>query len=128
MKRFLQGFAAGLAVLVVFGMVATAASGSRADPSDVPTPTVAPPTPSDEPSESAPETGKPEAKDEAATDDASGSHDFTACEGLTGLDNAICRHTALLEVTPKNTGLTNALAHLQANTDRHASSRSHAGS
>jgi hypothetical protein len=128
MKRFLQGFAAGSAVLVVLGMVATAASGSRADPSDVPTPTVAPSTPSEEPSESeAPETEKPEAKGEA-TDRPSGSPDFSACDGLTGLNNATCRHTALLKLQPANTGLANAMSRLQANADRHATPPSHAGS
>ena len=38
--------------------------------------------------------------------------DFTACEGLTGLDNAICRHEALLVVHPDNQGLQNSLTHL----------------
>ena len=38
--------------------------------------------------------------------------DFTACEGLTGLENAICRHEALLEVHPDNQGLKNSLTHL----------------
>jgi len=38
--------------------------------------------------------------------------DFTACHGLTGLDNAICRHEALLEVHPDNQGLQNSLTHL----------------
>jgi hypothetical protein len=38
--------------------------------------------------------------------------DFTACEGLTGLDNAICRHEALLVVHPDNRGLQNSLTHL----------------
>jgi hypothetical protein len=39
--------------------------------------------------------------------------DFSACKGLTGLDNAICRHEALLVVQPDNQGLQNSLAHLQ---------------
>jgi hypothetical protein len=39
--------------------------------------------------------------------------DFTACEGLTGLDNAICRLEALLAVHPDNQGLQNSLTHLQ---------------
>ena len=39
--------------------------------------------------------------------------DFSACDGLTGLDNAICRHEALLVVQPDNQGLQNSLAHLQ---------------
>lgn len=38
--------------------------------------------------------------------------DFTACEGLTGLDNAICRHEALLAIHPDNQGLQNSLTHL----------------
>lgn len=43
----------------------------------------------------------------------SGGADFTACKGLTGLDNAICRHEALLVVHPDNHGLQNSLTHLQ---------------
>jgi hypothetical protein len=39
--------------------------------------------------------------------------DFTACESLTGLDNAICRLEALLAVHPDNQGLQNSLTHLQ---------------
>jgi hypothetical protein len=38
--------------------------------------------------------------------------DLRACEGLTGLDSAICRHEALLEVHPDNQGLQNSLTHL----------------
>jgi hypothetical protein len=38
--------------------------------------------------------------------------DFTACEGLIGLDNAICRHEALLVVHPDNQGLQTSLTHL----------------
>jgi hypothetical protein len=38
--------------------------------------------------------------------------DFAACEGLTGLDIAICRHEALLVVHPDNQGLQNSLTHL----------------
>ena len=45
---------------------------------------------------------------------------FSACGGLTGLDNAICRHEALLKVKPDNPGLANSLAHLQANLAAHA--------
>jgi hypothetical protein len=124
-KSFVHGFAGMLAAVVLIGAIATAASGSRADPSDPSSLVTASSSPTAESGESAaPETERPEAKSE----DRPGEHDFTACEGLTGLDNAICRHTALLEVTPKNTGLTNALAHLQANVDRHAAPRSHAGS
>jgi hypothetical protein len=60
------------------------------------------------------ETEAPEA--EATTSDETGTApDFAACVGRTGLDNAICRHEALLKVKPDNPGLTNSLAHLQAN-------------
>ncbi len=45
--------------------------------------------------------------------------DFTACEGLTGLDNAICRHEALLVVHPDNPSLQNSLTHLQENKASH---------
>jgi hypothetical protein len=39
--------------------------------------------------------------------------DFTACEGLTGLEKAVCRLEALLVVHPDNHGLQNSLTHLQ---------------
>ena len=47
--------------------------------------------------------------------------DFTACEGLTALDNAICRHKALLEVHPDNQGLQNSLTHLLETKAEHES-------
>jgi hypothetical protein len=50
----------------------------------------------------------------------SGSPNFSGCVGGTGLDNAICRHEALLKVKPDNPGLANSLAHLQANLAAHA--------
>jgi hypothetical protein len=54
--------------------------------------------------------------------------DFTACEGLTGLDNAICRHEALLVVHPDNPGLQHSLTHLQENKAQHeAKAGSHDG-
>jgi hypothetical protein len=102
-----------LAVLVVAGTIASAATGgvlgkptssTSAGVSDSPEPT---------------ETEAPEA--EATTSDEAGTApDFSACVGLTGLDNAICRHGALLQVKPDNPGLTNSLAHLQANAAAHA--------
>jgi hypothetical protein len=53
---------------------------------------------------------------DAETSDQTGTAPvFSACAGRTGLDNAICRHDALLKVKPENPGLTNSLAHLQAN-------------
>ena len=51
---------------------------------------------------------EPAEKDEPPSDGA----DFTACESLTGLDNAICRLEALLVVHPDNQGLQNSLTHL----------------
>ncbi|HEY2965079.1 MAG TPA: hypothetical protein VGJ99_02235 [Actinomycetota bacterium] len=44
---------------------------------------------------------------------------FTACEGMTNLDNAICRHEALLVVHPDNHGLQNSLTHLHENKAEH---------
>jgi hypothetical protein len=46
--------------------------------------------------------------------------DFSSCVGLTGLENAICRHEMLLALNPDNPGLANSLAHLQANLAKHA--------
>jgi hypothetical protein len=98
------------AVLIVGGTIASAAAGGvhgkpTPSPSVSDTETEAP-----EPTETeAPEAG-------ATTSDKSGTApDFSACGGLTGLDNAICRHEALLKIKPDNPGLTNSLAHLQAN-------------
>ena len=98
------------AVLIVGGTIASAATGGvygkpTPSPSVSDTETEAP-----EPTE----TEAPEA--EAKTSDKAGTApNFSACDGLTGLDNAICRHEALLKVKPDNPGLTNSLAHLQAN-------------
>jgi hypothetical protein len=95
------------AVLVVAGTIAGAATGGVHGKPTSPghTETEAPgPT----------ENEAPEA--EETTSDKSGTApDFSACDGRTGLDNAICRHDALLKVKPDNPGLTNSLAHLQAN-------------
>jgi hypothetical protein len=98
------------ALLIVAGTIASAATGGvhgkpTPSPSVADTETVAP-----EPTE----TEAPEA--EATTSDKTGTApNFSACDGRTGLDNAICRHEALLKVKPDNPGLTNSLAHLQAN-------------
>jgi hypothetical protein len=100
------------AVLVVAGTIASAATGGVHGKPTSPghTETEAP-----EPTENE----APEA--EATTSGKSGTApDFSACGGLTGLDNAICRHDALLKVKPDNPGLTNSLAHLQANLAAHA--------
>jgi hypothetical protein len=55
----------------------------------------------------------------------SGGPDFTACEGLTGLDNAVCRHEALLAVHPDNHGLQSSLAHLQELKAEHEAKADH---
>jgi hypothetical protein len=54
--------------------------------------------------------------------------DFTVCEGLTGLDNAICRLEALLVVHPDDWGLQNALTRLLENKAEHqANTHGHDG-
>ena len=57
----------------------------------------------------------------------SGGADFTACEGLTGLDNAICRHEALLVVHPDSHGLQNSLTHLQNKAEHEAKGQGSGG-
>jgi hypothetical protein len=102
-------------VLIAAGTIASAATGGVHGK----------PTPS--PSVSGTETEAPEPTEseapeaEATTPDKTGTApNFSACDGLTGLDNAICRHEALLKVKPDNPGLTNSLGHLQANAAAHA--------
>jgi pyruvate/2-oxoglutarate dehydrogenase complex dihydrolipoamide acyltransferase (E2) component len=99
-----------IAVLIVGGTIASAATGGvhgkpTPSPSVADTETEAP-----EPTE----TEAPEAE-ETTSEESGTAPDFSACDGRTGLDNAICRHDALLKVKPDNPGLTNSLAHLQAN-------------
>jgi hypothetical protein len=100
------------AVLIVGTLANAATGGVHGKPTPSP-----PPAASESPEPT--ETEAPEA--EVTTSDKSGTApDFSACEGRTGLDNAICRHDALLKVKPDNPGLTNSLAHLQANLAAHA--------
>jgi hypothetical protein len=96
------------AVLIVGGTIASAATGGF---HGKPTPT--PPAAVSE----SPEPTETEApNNEATTSDETGTApNFSACVGLTGLDNAICRHETLLKVKADNPGLTNSLGHLQAN-------------
>jgi hypothetical protein len=65
-----------------------------------------------------------EEEEEAAdpVETSSDGADFSACEGLTGLDNAICRHQALLVVHPDNRGLRYSLGQLQENRAEHEGS------
>jgi hypothetical protein len=101
------------AVLIVAGTIANAATGGvKGKPTPSPTAAV---SESPEPTE----TEAPEAE-ETTSDETGTAPDFSACVGVTGLDNAICRHEALLKAKPDNPGLTNSLAHLQANAAAHA--------
>jgi hypothetical protein len=103
----LRIFLIAFVVLVVAGTIASAATGGVHGKPTSPghTETVAP-----EPTE----TEAPESE-ETTSDKSGAAPDFSPCDGRTGLDNAICRHDALLKVKPDNPGLTNSLAHLQAN-------------
>jgi hypothetical protein len=109
--------------VVIVGTIASAATGGiHGKPTPSP-PVAVSVTPSPEPSETEAqeptETEAPEA--EATTSGKTGTApDFSACVGLRGLDNAICRHEALLKVKPDNRGLPNSLAHLRANAAAHA--------
>lgn len=108
-----------LAALIVAGTVASAAPSS--DEVADPEPTVSP-SPTVEPTVSpSPEVEEPVVEPEESDPAVEGTApDFSACEGLTGLDNAICRHEALLVVKPDHQGLMNALDHLMANKERKA--------
>jgi hypothetical protein len=67
------------------------------------------------------ETGAIGATGEIEVDTAEGTGpDFSGCVGLTGLDNAICRHEVLLALNLDNPGLANSFAHLQAILAKHA--------
>ena len=109
------------AVVIVAGTIASAtAGGVHGKPT--PSPSVAV---SDAPSAEHAETEAPEAG--ATTSGATGrAPNFSACNGLIGLNNAICRHDALAKVKPDIPGLAKSLAHLQANlaaqADREATS------
>ena len=106
------------ALVIVAGTIASAATGGvHGNPTPSPSVAVSE-SPSPEPTETEAheptETEAPQAE-ERTSDESGAPPDFSACDGLTGLDNAICRHEALLKIKPDNPGLTNSLAHLQAN-------------
>ena len=116
MKLF-RTLVTALAALIVAGTVASAAPSLRdaLDPE---------PTESPSPSSSTSETIPPEGETEG--EGASVAADFAACEGLTGLENAICRHEALLAAQTENPenlgehlGLQNALTQLLLNQAKH---------
>jgi hypothetical protein len=150
-RRALRVVVYAMAAVIVGGTVASAVPGVRSSPSDHPSPSFAPspgPTailPTPEPSESPAtspepttvESPQPQGEKDSApagaegsekeSSDPEGSHsysggpDFSPCDGLTGLENAVCRHEVLLQLHPGNAGLANALAHLRENLDKHAS-------
>lgn len=121
--KLLRTLVTALAAVIVAGTVASAAPPLRAafdtEPTpevsvspEAPQPTDPPETESTEaplPSPSQSETSPPAG---VASEGASGSPDFSACAELTGLDNAICRHEALLVLRPDNRGLQTSLARL----------------
>jgi hypothetical protein len=65
------------------------------------------------------ETPAPLAPEEEGDGEGEAAPDFTACDGMTGLDNAICRHEALLVVHPDNRDLQHSLERLDVNRERH---------
>jgi hypothetical protein len=118
-----------VAVVIVGGTIASATPHLFAapdkkggiDPSlspsvtETPEPTISPSV-TPEPTETPEPTDTPSPEPTDSTGGGSNTApDFSACVGLTGLENAICRHEALLLIHPDNTGLQNSLAHLQAN-------------
>ncbi len=121
--KLLRTLVAALAAVIVAGTVASAAPPLRAAFDAEPTPEVSvspeAPQPTDPPGSGSTEAALPSpsqsetspAVDEA-NEDASGSPDFSACVELTGLDNAICRHEALLVLRPENRGLQTSIARL----------------
>lgn len=54
--------------------------------------------------------------------------DFSSCTGLTGLDNAICRHEVLIALHPENEGVQHSLERLLENRARHDEATSPGGS
>jgi hypothetical protein len=116
--KLLRPLMMALAAIIVAGTVASAATSFDEVPD--PEPTVSP-SPTVEPTVSP----SPEAEPVVEADEGEGSVEgrtpnFSACEGLTGLENAICRHEALLDVKPDHHGLMNALDRLNANQERKA--------
>jgi hypothetical protein len=114
MKR-LRTLLSTFAAIVAAATLASAATGGvHGKPTPSPSVTVSP-SPSPEATETeTPDPTETEAPETEATKSGT-APDFSACEGLTGLDNAICRHEALLKAKPDNPGLSNSLAHLQTN-------------
>jgi hypothetical protein len=121
--KLLRTLVTALAAVIVAGTVASAAPPLRAAFDAEPTPEVSvspeAPQPTDPPGSESTEAPLPSPSQSetsppagAASEGASGSPDFSACAELTGLDNAICRHEALLALRPDNPGLQISIARL----------------
>lgn len=114
--KLLRTLVTALAAVIVAGTVASAAPPLRAAFDAEPTPEVSvspeAPQPTDPPETESTEAPSPSPSQSEtsppvgdASEDASGSPDFSACVELTGLDNAICRHEALLAIRLESAGL-----------------------
>jgi hypothetical protein len=149
MKKLIRTLITALAAVIVAGTVASAAPSfgvvfdldpateevssepteapeeDPSEPTEVPEEDPSGPTeiPEAEPTESPEaepgESSSPESPEGSDVEGDSAAPDFSACVGLTGLENAICRHEALLVLQPENPGLANSLAHLTANLAKH---------
>ncbi|MBI3648976.1 MAG: hypothetical protein HY240_09545 [Actinobacteria bacterium] len=115
MTRTGRSLTAVFAVLVVVGTVVSAAAAGNSTPHATPT---ASESPEPEPSDS-PDAQVADQPDSGGS--SQGGADFSACVGLTGLENAICRVTANQAAHPQAVGLATALSHLQANLASHSS-------
>jgi hypothetical protein len=133
MKRAMQVFVGVVASVIVVGSIASASPGLRASRGASETETGATgdtegttgstgPTGATGFTEATGATGETGATGATGEIEAVGATgpDFSGCVGLTGLENAICRHEVLLALNPDNPGLANSLAHLQANLAKHA--------
>jgi hypothetical protein len=123
-------------VFIVLGSIAVAAPSFRAALHAPPAAAETGATGSSGPGEGTGPTGvsspveatAPLAPEEEGDGEGEAAPDFTACDGMTGLDNAICRHEALLLVHPDNPGLQHSLERIEANRERHdAKQQSKAG-
>ena len=120
MWKLLKALPSAFVVALVVAAIASAAPSPRTSGED-PVPNESPAAeipPETEPVETEPESAvEDEAKD--AAEGEGRAPDFTECAGLTGLDNAICRHEQLLVVHPEHHGLSNSLGHLKENKAKH---------
>ncbi len=122
--KLLRVLVATVASIVVAGTIASATPGIHGPKPPAAAAVTSPrpsesPDPSDSPEPS--ETPEPSDADDASRAQEGGeAPDFSVCEGLRGLDNAICRHEALLDVRPDDRGLHRALGRLRANAEKHA--------